>query len=148
VRSRFTYVGSTVIEVVVDGDSLTWNVLETAAAAPVVPPQEAPPPEPPPVPAAAPEEPLLAPVPDEVEDEMTPAAAPLEVAAPPQRRGLKAFIRGAWTFAIAMFVEGGSYLVSNLTALDIPPGVGLAGGALLQGAIYGAKKYVAPDTIL
>ena len=75
-----------------------------------------------------------------------PADIPAVEEAP--RRGLRAFIRGMWTFFIAMFVEGGGYLVSNLTSVHIPPGVGLAGGALLQGAIYAAKKYVAPDTLL
>lgn len=77
-----------------------------------------------------------------------PVEADIPVAAKPPRRGLKAFIRGAWTFAIAMFVEGGTYLVSNLTSINIPPGVGLVTGAVLQGAIYGAKKWVAPDTLL
>jgi hypothetical protein len=74
--------------------------------------------------------------------------APLAASEPAPKRGLKAFIRGAWTFAIAMFVEGGTYLVSNLTSINIPPGIGLAGGALLQGAIYGAKKYAKPDGLL
>jgi hypothetical protein len=124
VKSRFTYIGATVIEVTIDGDSVTWNVLPAEQ------------------------------VPDEssVSDAELPQpeqdSAEVLLAAEPPKRGLKAFIRGAWTFAIAMFVEGGSYLVNNLTSINIPPGVGLAGGALLQGAIYGAKKYAAPDTLL
>jgi hypothetical protein len=129
VTCHYVHIGDgTVVEFVTTyagGDTDIWvNVL---------PPESAPVDEPP-----------LAPEPDEVGPELTLAAAPAEKS----RRSLKAFIRGAWTFAIAMFVEGGSYLVSNMTSVHIPAGVGLAAGAVLQGAIYGAKKYVKPDGLL
>lgn len=64
------------------------------------------------------------------------------------KRGLKAFIRGAWTFIFTVFGEGLSYLTQNVTGLDLPPGVGAAIGASAAGLSYGIKKYVAPDTLL
>ena len=124
-RTRFSYTGDTVIEIIRDGEDV---------------------------------EVVIKPLTEECADDtlstdiqQLSVAEPLQPIVheePPKRRGLKAFIRGVWTFLIAMFVEGGSYLVNNLTAINIPPGVGLVVGAGLQGAIYGAKKFVAPDTLI
>lgn len=124
-RTRFFYEGDTVVEIIRDGEDVdvvirpaTPEVTDDTLPTDIQPLQVA--------------QPLQPIVPDE----------------PPKRRGLKAFIRGMWTFLIAMFVEGGSYLVNNLTAINLPPGLGLVAGAGLQGAIYGAKKFVAPDTLI
>jgi hypothetical protein len=123
VRTRFKYEGDVVVEIIRDGEDVDV----------VVRPQEA------------------------TDDTLSTDVQPLQVAEPlqpivheepKQRRGLKAFIRGMWTFLIAVFVEGGSYLVNNLTAINLPPGLGLVAGAGLQGVIYGAKKFVAPDSLI
>jgi len=76
-------------------------------------------------------------------------AAPLEMraAAPaptPRQRTSKGVIRAVWT---AVFSFGGEALVyglNNLTALNLPPGVGLAVGAVG----YGAKAAIFPNTKL
>jgi len=124
VRTRYTYLGETAIEIVVDGDTVEVNLL---------------PPEPVPTP-----NPAYTPAPD-------PAlvAAPLEMcaAAPaptPRQRTSKGVIRAVWT---AVFSFGGEALVyglNNLTALNLPPGVGLAVGAVG----YGTKAAIFPNTKL
>lgn len=105
------------------------------------------------VPRAPQEGSSSAPVLDTVEDDMTLTAAPLEPREPVTEkksvgRNVAAFIRGMWTFLIAVFVEGGTYLVNNLTSLHIPQGYAVMGGAALQGAIYATKKRAFPDTTL
>jgi hypothetical protein len=68
-------------------------------------------------------------------------------AAPPvtkKQRTFKGLIRAMWT---AVFSFGGEALVyglNNLTALNLPPGVGLAIGAVG----YGAKAAIFPSTRL
>jgi hypothetical protein len=79
----------------------------------------------------------------------TPLAAPLELcaAAPAptkKQRTLKGLVRAMWT---AVFSFGGEALVyglNNLTALNLPPGMGLAIGAVG----YGAKAAIFPNTRL
>jgi hypothetical protein len=133
VKTSFTYLADTVIEFVIDGDVMHVNVLPNAAN---VGPMSAN------VPAAAQEPVLATPVPDEG---LCAAAAPAKRSV---GKNVAAFIRGTWTFLIAIFVEGGTYLVNNLTSLHIPPGFAIGGGALLQGAIYATKKRAFPDTTL
>jgi hypothetical protein len=141
-KSRFTYIGSSVIEVVVNGDSLTWNVLapDLAAAAPAALLEAAPPPESLPVPAAAPEpEPSSVPTLGTAESSMTLAAAPTA-----KQRTSKGVIRTMWT---AIFSAGGVglvYALDNLTALNLSPAIGLAVGAVG----YGAKAAIFPNSKL
>jgi len=143
--TRYTWLGDNTIEVVVDvkdgNASIDVNVLPTAgtelaatAAPPLapIPPDEA-------VVAASLVEP--SPAPDPVEDGIvtTLAAAP---APTPRQRTSKGVIRAVWT---AVFSFGGEALVyglNNLTALNLPPGVGLAVGAVG----YGAKAAIFPNT--
>ena len=137
-KSRFTYIGDSVIEVIVNGESLTWNVLQDAAAAPVAPPRAALPPEYPPVPAAAPELPP-APIPDEVGDSMTLAAAPTK-----KKRTVWGVIRAAWFIIFTAVGEGLTYLLNNLTTLNLPPGTATAIGAVG----YGLKRGIWPDSTI
>jgi hypothetical protein len=124
VRTRYNYLGETTIEVVIDGDCVEVNLLPPG-----------------PVPAPAP---ALLLTPDPV-----PVAAPLELCASapaptPRQRTSKGVIRAVWT---AVFSFGGEALVyglNNLTALNLPPGVGLAVGAVG----YGAKAAIFPNTKL
>ena len=139
-RSRFTYIGTSVIEVIVNGDSLTWNVLtpDPAAAAPVPPLEASPTPESSPVPAAAPELPP-APVCDTVVDEMTLAAAPTK-----KKRTLWGVIRAGWFVVFTVAGEALTYALNNLTSFNLPPGTATAIGAVG----YGLKKAVFPNTTL
>lgn len=124
-NQRFTYLGDTVVEVVIDGGSVTWSVL---------------PPAPGDVPAVS--APLLPPDP-------APVAAPLELcaAAPaptPRQRASKGGIRAMWT---GVFSAGGValvYALDNITALNLSPAIGLAVGAVG----YGLKAAAFPNTKL
>jgi hypothetical protein len=131
VKSRFTYIGATVIEVTIDGDSVTWNVLPAEQ-----------------VPDESSVSDAELPQPEQDSAEVLLAASSPTKTKRSVGKNIAAFIRGTWTFLIAIFVEGGTYLVSNMTSLHIPPGLAIGGGALLQGAIYATKKRAFPDTVL
>jgi hypothetical protein len=121
VKARYTYLGDSTIEIVMEDSSIDVNIL-------------------PPSPASEPSE--AGPTSAQV-------VAPLELCAPtpaptPKQRTVKGIIRTMWT---AVFSFGGEALVyglNNLTALNLPPGVGLAVGALG----YGAKAAIFPNTKL
>jgi hypothetical protein len=116
VKTRYTYLGDSTIEIVVDEDSVDVNILP-----PVEPPQPI----------------LEPPTPDEGLCATMPSPTP-------KQRTVKGLIRTMWT---AVFSFGGEALVyglNNLTALNLPPGVGLAVGALG----YGAKAAIFPNTKL
>jgi hypothetical protein len=89
-------------------------------------------------PPVATQEPVLAtPEPDEGQCMAAPAPTP-------KQRTAKGLIRTMWT---AVFSFGGEALVyglNNLTALNLPPGVGLAIGA----AGYGLKAAAFPNSKL
>jgi hypothetical protein len=144
--TRYTWLGDNTIEVVVGvkdgGTSIDVNVLPTAgtelaatAAPPLapIPPDEA-------VVAASLFEPPSAPVLGEAEAEMTLAAAPMT----PGQRTSKGVIRAMWTAAFSFGGEALVYGLNNLTALNLPPGLGLAVGAVG----YGAKAAIFPNTKL
>jgi len=122
VNVRYRYLGDTTIEIVIDGESVEVNLL-------------------PPGPAAAP--PAYSPPPDPV-----PVAAPLELCAaapaPTKKRGLAAFIRGAWTLIFGIAGEAAVYILDNFGVLNLPPGTGVAVGA----GLYAVKKYAKPDGLL
>ena len=138
-NQRFTYLGDTVIEFVVDGDTLAVNVLPMLDNARPMPGDPLPPgPEgdvPPVVPA-------FLPPPDPAS-----VAAPLELcaAAPaptPRQRASKGTIRAVWT---GVFSAGGValvYALDNITALNLSPAIGLAVGAVG----YGAKAALFPTS--
>jgi len=124
VRTRYTYLGETAIEIVVDGDTVEVNLL-------------------PPGPVPAPD-PAYSPPPD-------PAlvAAPLELcaAAPAptlKRRGLMGVIRATKTILFTVGGEAIVYAANNLAGLNLPPGLGLVVGA----TAYGVQKAIKPDGLL
>jgi hypothetical protein len=123
VKTSFTYLADTVIEFVVDGENMRVNVLPRDDTTQIT---------------------------DVVTTDVLPQPAPLTVgsdsplAPTPKQRTVKGLIRTMWT---AVFSFGGEALVyglNNLTALNLPPGVGLAVGALG----YGAKAAIFPNTKL
>jgi hypothetical protein len=129
-KSRFTYIGSTVIEVIVDGDSVTVNMMpaETVPDALPMPDVDEPQPE-------------LAPV-----DAPLAAAPPLTIAAPPakKKRTLMGAVRAGWFVLFTAAGESLTYALNNLTSLDLPPGTATAIGAVG----YGLKRALFPDTTL
>ena len=149
VRTTYSYIGDgTVVEfitTVTDGDTtLTVNVLppETVAApAPPVPPEE---------PPLLLEEPPPASVPDEVVDETALTAAPLPEPVPTKppytkkQRTFMGVVRSSWVVVFSVTGEGVTYAADNLAGLSLPPGTGIAVGAVL----YGLKRGVFPDTKL
>ena len=123
-RTRYTYLGETAIEIVVDGDSVEVNLL-------------------PPGPVPAPD-PAYSPPPD-------PAlvAAPLELcaAAPTptkKRRTIWGVIRAGWFVVFTAAGEALTYALNNLTSLNLPPGTATAIGAVG----YGLKRGLWPGTTL
>lgn len=125
-KTSFTYLGKYVIETIVDGDEIHYNMMTNVE-------QEAPPPV------------MLAPV--EEPNVALPLQTKQDLPEKP-KRGLRAFIRAAWTFVFSAMGEGLTYLVNNTTSLNLPPGVGVALGAGAAGLSYGIKKYVSPDSLL
>jgi len=140
VKTRFTYLADTVIEIVVtngvDGDSVQWNVLppapdtvaplEVPACAPVAAPYI----------GAAAAGPLLA----------APLSEPV-VAAPPPSKKKRALMGGIRTVKTLAFTVGGEalvYVTNNLAGLNLPPGLGIVVGA----AAYGVQKAIKPDGLL
>ena len=70
---------------------------------------------------------------------------PDEAVKPPvKHRGLSAFIRGAWTLIFGIAGEAAVYVLDNLGILNLPPGAGVAVGAVL----YSIKKYAKPEGLL
>lgn len=148
VTQTYTYLGEFVHEQVttVDGEeiSIVTNVLPSTGT-PVLPPAN--------TGSASSEEfagvPVAEPLGEVVSREQI--ALECQVEAPSKKsvgKNVAAFIRGTWTFLIALFVESGGYLLENLTSLNIPHGYATFVGAALQGAIYATKKRVFPDTTL
>jgi hypothetical protein len=72
------------------------------------------------------------------------AGMTLAAAAPKKHRGLSAFIRGAWTLIFGVAGEAAVYVLDNLGILNLPPGAGVAVGAVL----YSIKKYAKPEGLL
>lgn len=70
---------------------------------------------------------------------MTLAAAPTK-----KKRTVMGVIRAVWFVVFSVTGEVVTYLLDNLTALNLPPGTGVAVGA----ALYGVKRGVFPDTTL
>ena len=150
VKQRYTYVGELVVEVVVAASegsiSTEVNVLPGVSPSGAVsqtgnmPPALETPVEPNPVVAASLVEPPSAPDPGEAEAEMTLAAAPMT----PGQRTSKGVIRAMWTAAFSFGGEALVYGLNNLTALNLPPGLGLAVGAVG----YGAKAAIFPNSKL
>jgi hypothetical protein len=135
-KTSFTYFGDYIIETHVDGDEVHYNMIKNEWATPQATPLQ----------DTTLQTNLIlsaeAPV-----DEMK-GNDDMKASAEKPRRGLHAFIRGAWTFTFAAMGEGLTYLVNNTTSLNLPPGVGTAVGAGAAGLAYGIKKYVAPDTVI
>jgi hypothetical protein len=130
-NQRFTYVGDTVIEFVVDGENLTVNVLPN-----LLPPES----------VDTPAAPAYLPAPDPA-----PVAAPLPepilcaVEAPTKKkRTLWGVIRAGWFILFTVAGEALTYGLNNLTTLNLPPGTATAVGAVG----YGMKKALWPDTTL
>lgn len=97
--------------------------------------------------------------PDEVEPqsalalEDAAAAAPLVAApisevvaaAPPYTKKQRTFmgaVRATWVVVFSVTGEGITYVANNLGGLSLPPGTGIAVGAV----VYGAKRAIWPDT--
>ena len=123
-RTRYTYLGESTIEIVVDGECVEVNML---------------PPGPVPAPAPAPSLP----------PDPAPVAAPLELcaAAPAptkKRRTLWGVIRAGWFVGFTAVGEALTYALNNLTSLDLPPGTATAIGAVG----YGVKRAIWPTTQL
>lgn len=138
-RTRYSYLGETTIEVVIDGQSVDVNILPAAAAALAEVPVAAPA-APPDIGAAAAGL-LLA----------SPLGEPVVAAPPPHGRGFYAILRFLYTSLaciLGMIGAGAKYLLDHLNDLsDINwtvVGIALA-GALLAGVLYGLKKYFRPD---
>lgn len=126
-KTSFTYLDDKVIEFVVDGETLTVNVLP--ALLPPEPVTPAPAYLPPPDPA--------------------PVAAPLElcVEAPaptPKKRTIGGVIRAGWFIVFTATGESLTYALNNLTSFNLPPGTATAIGAVG----YGLKRALYPDTTL
>jgi hypothetical protein len=133
VKTSFTYLADTVIEVIVDGDSVTWNVLP---AEPSLPQPEQVSVE---TPLAALE--LSSPEPASVVSPIECAAAP---APSKKRRTLMGVIRAAW---FIVFTGAGAvvdYGIANLTDLPLPPGT----ATVIGGVLYGAKRAIWPNTTI
>jgi hypothetical protein len=129
-KTSFTYLADTIIEVIVDGDSVTWNVLPSVAAQePVLAT---------PTLAATPE-PSSAPDPGMAEVPMTLAAAPTK-----KRRTLMGAIRGAWFIIFTFAGEAVQYGIDNLTGLSLPPKTGMVVGA----SLYAAKRAIWPNSVI
>ena len=130
-RTRYTYLGESTIEVVIGSESVEVNILPAAEASsdPLVLGV-----------AQQPEQGSVGPSPA---DPVTPQEAIVPVVTRKQRT-TKGLVRAMWT---AVFSFGGEALVyglNNLTTLNLPPGVGLAVGAIG----YGAKAAIWPSTRL
>ena len=144
-KTRWTYLGDSTIEIVVDGDSIEVNVLPAEhifTPEPILTPDvKMPEPvniEPPPVSSTPADSQTVNTVPPEI------TAEPILLAAPPKHRGLSAFIRGAWTLIFGVIGEAAVYVFDNLGILNLPPGTGVALGAVL----YAVKKYAKPDGLI
>ena len=122
-KVRYTYVGETAVEVVVDDDGIQVNLLPPEPVAPLA--EE----------AAAAGPPLAAPPGDPV------AAAP---SLTKKRRTLMGLIRTSKTLLFTVGGEALVYVVNNLAGLNLPPGLGLAIGA----AAYGVNKAIKPNGLL
>lgn len=126
-KVRYTYVGETAVEVVVDDDGIQVNLLPPEPVAPLA--EE----------AAAAGPPLAASPGDPV------------VAAPPRSRGFAAVLRFIYTSLaclLGMIGAGAKYLLDHLNDLsDINWTVVIIAvvGSLLAGLLYGLKKYFRPD---
>jgi hypothetical protein len=82
------------------------------------------------------------------QDSVDPPLADVFCAAPPpptkKQRSVKGLIRAMWTAVFSFGGEALVYALNNLTALELPPGVGLAVGAVG----YGVKAAVFPNSKL
>jgi len=137
VKTRFTYLGDTVIECTVDGDSMTWNVLPALPAPPAAEVPACAPVAAPDIGAAAAGPPLLA----------APLSEPV-VAAPPltkKKRTLMGFIRAGWFYIFTALGGVLDYGIQHYTDLPVPPGVV---GTTIGGALYGLKRALYPNTTL
>ena len=151
-RTRFTYLGATTIECVVDGDAVQWNILPAApgpaplateaatTAPPLAPLREtvvAAPPEPDEI---GPESALaVASLPEDKEPETPIPAKPVRKAG---ERVVMATIRSSWFVIFTGTGAAVDFALANLTALPVPPGTGTAVGAGLSFA----KRAFWPDT--
>jgi hypothetical protein len=121
VRTRYTYLGDTTIEIVVDGETIDVNLL--------------------------PAEPSPAPDPGPAVDESAPLAAPLQLTAATytkKRRGLMGLIRTGWFYLFTVLGAAVDYGIAKLTDWGLPPGT----ATLIGGALYGLKRAFWPDTTL
>ena len=173
-KTRYTYLGETTIEVVIDGDCVEVNLLPSGPADVPAVPAYLPPPEPAPV-AAPLELCAAAPEPDPAAEEEAlqlaassrrpkrPPDAPVEpqepvLAAPlpeavvcaaepaptKKRRTLWGAIRATWFVVFTIVGESLTYALNNLTSFNLPPGTATAIGAVG----YGVKRGIWPDTTL
>jgi hypothetical protein len=123
-KSRFTYLGESVVEVTIDGDAVTWHVLPAEQ-----------------VPGD-----LNEPEPEPEQPGHDPGEVPLAAAPKPtkKKRTLMGTIRAAWFIIFTVIGEALTYLLDNLTGLSLPSGTVTAIGAVG----YGLKKAIWPDTLL
>jgi hypothetical protein len=133
-RSRFAYLGDTVVEFIIDGDSVTMNVLpaETAPAEPIVSDVDVQQPEQVPVDA--------------------PLAAPLELAvAPPPRlapaasSGFKAGLAsfGGMIAAALLYVQENFGSVTDISLKNV---ILVFVGAVISGLLYFFYRWYKPHT--
>ena len=140
VTQTYTYLGDLVHEQVttVDGEEITFvtNVLP-ATGTPVLPPAN--------TGSASSEEftdvPVAQPLGDPVVTTLECAAAP---APTKKKRTLWGFIRATWFIAFTALGEALTYLLNNLTSLNLPAGTATAIGAVG----YGLKRGLWPDTTI
>jgi hypothetical protein len=122
VKTRYTLLGDTTVEVVVDGESIEVNILPAPALGDAPenhPVQELSSPEP--EPAPEPEAPLTK-----------------------KKRTLMGVIRASWFVIFSAVGEALTYALNNLTTLNLPPGTATGIGAVG----YGVKRAFWPNTVL
>ena len=73
-----------------------------------------------------------------------PLSGPMQAPLTRKRRTLMGAIRAMWTFIFGFIGEAAVYVLDQLDVLNLPPGTGVALGAVL----YGVKRYAKPEGLL
>ena len=125
-KTRYTYLGESTIEIVVDGETIDVNVLPSTVDTPIEQPT------------------AIVSNPEPVVSSLL--TVPEPVVAPPtkKKRTLMGTIRAVWFVIFTFGGEVVQYGIENFGGLNLPPRTGMIVGATL----YGAKRALWPDTTL
>jgi hypothetical protein len=140
-KTRYTYLGDSTIEVVVDGEEVQVNILPVTNSPQLETSEEALDAES----ASAPDGSIT-----QSSGVQLPPPLPLEAAVKPQR-GLHALVRAMWSavfYLLGVAAAGLVYVQDKVDQLGLPTWVAVAVGAVVSALGYGLKKYYKPDGLL